>query len=69
MEANLSCFGPLFEPGVYAITVVYSPALATRSYFTGDLYEGPPAPPEGVDPLTEDVVSEPVHFQLRAPPP
>ncbi len=66
-EADLWCFGRLFEPGVYTITATYSPSLATRTYFTYQVPEGPPAPPEGVDALTEDVVSEPVHFRLRVP--
>jgi len=69
MKADLRCFGQLFEPGVYTITIVYSPSLAMRTYFNGHFTEGPPAPPEGVDLLTEDIASEPVHFRLRAPPP
>jgi hypothetical protein len=69
MKEDLWCFGPLFEPGLYTITAAYSPSLVARTYFNGHSRDRPPAPPRGVDILTEDVVSEAVHFQVRAPPP
>jgi hypothetical protein len=72
MEASLACFGQLFETGVYTIRATYSPSLAAETYHFGLNYPGPlptaaPPPPDGVDVLTEDVVSEPVHFRIVGP--
>jgi hypothetical protein len=62
------CFGSFFEPGVYTARAVYSPTLAAKTYFVygPEGRGGPPPPPEGVDLLTEDVISEPVQFRVRA---
>jgi hypothetical protein len=68
VHADLWCFGWFLESGVYTARAIYSPKLAAGTFF---VYEpegrgGPPPPPEGVDLLTEDVVSDAVQFRVRA---
>jgi hypothetical protein len=68
VHSQLRCFGWFFEPGVYTARAIYSPTLATRTYsvYGLEVGAGPPPPPEGVDLLTEDVISDPVQFRVRA---